>query len=105
VPPRVWHTFGTDLFALKGSEYLVVADYYSKYAFVRQISRGQSNNHTVVKMLRQIFSEQGIPQIVRSDNGLHYSGQAFQEICKTTGFPACDTFPTIHAAMVLLKAK
>ena len=78
VPPREWHTIGTDLFSLEGSEYLVVADYYSKYPFVRRIPNGQSNSHTVVRMLRVIFSEQGIPKVVRSDNGPHYSGQAFQ---------------------------
>ena len=71
VPPRAWHTIGTDLFTLEGPEYLVVADYYSKYPFVRRIPSGQGNSHTVIKMLRQIFSEQGIPKVVRSDNGPH----------------------------------
>lgn len=31
IPPRPWHTIGTDLFYLDGSEYLLIADYYSKY--------------------------------------------------------------------------
>ena len=31
VPPRPWHTIGTDLFYLEDAEYLVIADYYSKY--------------------------------------------------------------------------
>ena len=69
VPPRALHTIGTDLFTLDGSEYIVVTDYYLKYPFVRQVTRGQNNNHTVVKMLRQTFSEQGIPKVVRSDDG------------------------------------
>ena len=42
VPPRPWHTIGTDLFYSNGDEYLIVADYYSKYPFVRKIPRGQS---------------------------------------------------------------
>ena len=93
VPPRAWHTIGTDLFTLEGSEYLVVADYYSKYPFVRQIQRGQSNSHTVVKMLRQIFSEQGIPKVLRSDNGPHYSGQAFQDFTRELGFQHVTSSP------------
>ena len=93
VPPRAWHTIGTDLFTLEGSEYLVVADYYSKYPFVRQIPRGQVNSHTVTKMLRQIFSEQGIPKVVRSDNGPHYSGQAFQDFAREVGFQHVTSSP------------
>ena len=93
VPPRAWHTIGTDLFTLEGSEYLVLADYYSKYPFVRQIPRGQSNSHRVVKMLRQIFSEQGIPKVLRSDNGPHYSGQAFQDFARELGFQHVTSSP------------
>ncbi|XP_020606658.1 uncharacterized protein K02A2.6-like [Orbicella faveolata] len=93
VPPRAWHTIGTDLFTLEGSEYLVVTDYYLKYPFVRQIPRGQSNSHTVVKMLRQTFSKQGIPKVVRSDNGPHYSGQAFQEFARELGFQHVTSSP------------
>ena len=93
VPPRVWHTIGTDLFTLEGSEYLVVADYYSKYPFVRQIPRGQVNSHTVTKMLRQIFSEQGIPKVVRSDNRPQHSGQAFQDFARELGFQHVTNSP------------
>lgn len=62
IPPVAWHTIGADLFALDSSEYLVVADYYSKYPFVRQIPRAQSNSTTVVRIMRQLLSEQGIPK-------------------------------------------
>ena len=57
VPPRAWHIIGADLFTLDGSEYLVVADYYSKYPFVRIIPSGQSNSSTVIKIMRQLFRE------------------------------------------------
>ena len=81
VPPRAWHTIGTDLFTLEGSKYLVVADYYSKYPFVRQIPRGQNNSHRVVKMLRQIFSEQRIPKVVRSENGAKWGDKMAEQTC------------------------
>ena len=55
VPPRAWHTIGTDLFTLEGTDHLAVADCYLKYSFVCQIPRGQSKSHVVVKMLRQIW--------------------------------------------------
>ena len=37
VPPRAWHTVGADLFYSKGTEYLLVSDYYSKFPFVRRL--------------------------------------------------------------------
>ena len=85
VPPRAC-TLPEQTFTLEGSEYLVVADYYWKYPFARQIPRGQSNSHTVVKMLRQVFSEHWIPKVVRSDNGPRYNGQAFQDFARGLGF-------------------
>ena len=107
VPPRAWHTIDTDLFSSEGSEYLVVAGYYSKYPFVRQIPRGQGNSHTVVTMLRQIFSEQGISKVVRCDNGPYHSGQAFQDFARELYWVSSmwQAPTTIHVAMVLLKAK
>ena len=93
VPPRAWHTIGTDIFTLEGSEYIVVADYYSKYPFVRQIPGGQSNSKTVIKIMKQIFSEQGIPKVVRSDNGPHYNSQAFEAFARDFGFQHITSSP------------
>ena len=74
VPPRPWHTIGTDFFYLDEDEYLLIADYYTKYPFVRKIPKAQSTSKCVVDMTKQIFSEHGIPQLVRSDNGPHFQG-------------------------------
>ena len=71
----VWHTIGTNIFFFDDDEYLIIADYYSKYPFVRRLPRGQSNSKTVVNLTKQIFSEQGVPQVVRSDNGPHFQDQ------------------------------
>ena len=81
IPPRVWHAIGTDLVFFDENEYLLIADYYSKFQFVRKIPRGQSNSKMVVDLTKQIFSEHGIPEIVRSDNGPHFQGhyKAFSE--------------------------
>jgi transposase InsO family protein len=92
-PSRAWHTVGTDLFQLDGSDYLLVADYYSKYNFVRKIPKGQSNSKTVVTLMKQIFSEQGIPKVVRSDNSPQYDGQAFRDFAKEYGFRHITSSP------------
>jgi hypothetical protein len=69
IPPGPWHTIGTYLFYLDGAEYLLVADYYSKYQFVREVPKRKSSSRTIANLTKEIFSEQGIPKIVRSDNG------------------------------------
>ena len=53
VPPRAWHTVGADLFTLNG-EYLVVADYYSKYPFVFKLSSTESYSN--IKKLKILCS-------------------------------------------------
>ena len=105
VPPRAWHTIRTDLFTLEGSEYLVVADYYPKYPFVRQIPNGQSNSHTVVKMPRQIFREQGISKVVRSDNGPHYSAQAFQDFARELAIQQVTSSPHYPGSNDFIESK
>jgi len=57
-----------------------------KYPFVGQTPRAQNNSLTVVKLLRQIFSEQGIPKVLGSRNGPHRSGQAFRDFARELGF-------------------
>ena len=100
IPPRPWHTIGTDLFYLDDDEYLLIADYYTKYPFVRKIPRGQSTSKCVVDMTKQIFSEHGIPQIVRSDNGPHFQGHyhqfsaryGFKHVTSSPNYPKSNGF-------------
>ena len=35
IPPRAWHTISADFFDLMGKEYLLVADHFSKFPFVK----------------------------------------------------------------------
>ena len=76
VPPHPWHTLGSDLFYFQRIDFLVVADYFSKYLIVRKIPNFTSS--AVIKELGMIFSEFGKPQIFRSDNGPCYSSQEFR---------------------------
>ena len=66
---------------------------------------GQSNICTVAQMLRQIFSEQGIPKVVRSDNGLHYSGQAFEDFARELGFQHVTSSPHYMRGKGFIKSK
>ena len=92
VPPRAWHTVGADLFYSKGTEYLLVSDYYSKFPFVRRLP-AKCTSAAVILQLKQIFSEQGIPQIVRTDNGPQFNSKDFSEFSSVYGFKHVTSSP------------
>ena len=92
VPSGPWQTIGTDLFYLKQDEYLIVVDYFSKMYFIRKVP-SPSSSLAVVKPLKQIFSEHGIPEKVVSDNGPHFSSQSFTEFSKSWGFEHATSSP------------
>ena len=100
VPPRPWHTVGTDIFYLDNDEFLLIADYYTKYLFVRKIPKGNSTSKCVADLTKQIFSKQGIPRIVRSDNGPHFQGcyrlfaeeYGFSHVTSSPNYPRSNGF-------------
>ena len=90
VPPRAWHTVGADLFTLNG-EYLVVVDYYSKYPFVFKLS--STERYSIVEKLKNLFSEQGIPAILRTGNGPQFVSHKFQRFAEEFGFQHTTSSP------------
>ena len=68
VPTRAWQILGTYLFHFNDNEYLIVADYYSKYPFVRKMPK-PCTSHAVVAATKGLLSEQGVPEKIISDNG------------------------------------
>ena len=80
VPPRPWHTLGTDLFYFRKQDFLVLIDYFSKFLIVCKLPNSTSN--AVIKELGLIFTEYGKPFILRSDNRPCYALQEFQFFMK-----------------------
>ena len=76
-PSRAWEFIGTDLFNCNNHEYLIIADYYSKFPFIRKMN-GLTTSNMVISTMKQIFSEHGILSGVVSDNGPQYSSEAFK---------------------------
>ena len=60
---------------------------------MRKIPKGQSNSKTIIAILKQIFSEQGIPKVVRSDNGPHYASKDYREFANEYGFQIVTSSP------------
>ena len=100
VPPRPWHTKGTNLFYLDEDEHLLIADYYTKYPFVSKIPKTQSTSKCAVAIIKQIFSEHGILLILRSNNGPHFQGHyhrltteyGFKHVTCSPNYPKSNGF-------------
>ena len=67
-----------------GEYLLVVIDEYSRFPEVEVIS--STSAKTVIPHLHMVFSRHGIPDVVKTDNGLPFSGNEFQTFSKDFGF-------------------
>ena len=92
VPTRPWQVLGTDLFFFDGDTYLIIADYYLKFFFVRKMPT-QCTSQAVVNSTKEIFSEQGVPEKVISDNGRHYDSAVYRAFASTWGFSHVTSSP------------
>ena len=75
----------TDIFTLEGINHLVVGDFYLKMIFVQRIPPDQSNANKLVSLLKEMFSEHGIPEVLCSDNGPQYASAQFTNFCMSWG--------------------
>ena len=84
-PSHPWQMCATDIFMLEGVDYLVVGNFYSKMIFIRCFPPSQSNANKVVLLLKEMFAEHGIPEVLRSDNGPQYVSAQFTDFCISWG--------------------
>ena len=75
-----WQVIGSDLFEWKRKCYLVVVDYFSRYPEVIKMTTTTVTSAAVIAALKSTFSRQGIPKVLRSDNGPQYASQEFAEL-------------------------
>ena len=91
-PKRAWEVVGADLFNCNNHEYLIIADYYSKFPIIRKMN-GLTTNNMVISTMKQVFSEYGIPNRVVCDNRPQYSSEAFKEFAQQWQFDRITSSP------------
>ena len=91
VPPRAWHTIGSDLFHKDHKDFLIVVDYYSKFPIVKKLSNTSSK--AIITHLKAIFSEYGVPEKLVSDNGLQSDSMDFLNFCEQYGITHSTSSP------------
>ena len=82
------HKIGMDLLEWKGSSYLVIVDYYSRYIELVSLTSSSTINH-----LKSIFARHGVPETVMSDNGPQYTAAVFKEFAKEYSFTHVTSSP------------
>ena len=84
LPAAPWKELSVDFAELPKKEYLLlITDDYSRYPVVEIVKSTSAT--TVIPKLDKVFSEFGVPDIVRSDNGPPPLQQ--QRICVFCGRP------------------
>ena len=91
-PSRPWCTLATDIFQIDQRQYIIIADYFSKYPVIRKLPRPCSSAG-VIDILQATFSEQGIPEKLISDNGPHFASEQFKSFADEWGFQHTTTSP------------
>lgn len=85
LPEAPWSEVSTDFGHLENGEYLlVVTDEYSRYVVVEIITSTAAR--VVIPKLDKIFSEFGIPKILKSDNGPPFNSSEFRAFASELGF-------------------
>ena len=84
-PSHPWQMYATDIFTLEGVDHLVVGDFSWKMIFVQCLPPGQNNAKKVFSLLKEMFSEHGIPEVLCSDNGPQYASAQFANFCIAWG--------------------
>lgn len=74
---------GTDIFTLNNSDYLVIADYYSKWLEFKKFNGKIAAD--VIKVLKEIFSVHGIPKVIVSDN-MPFGSYQFEQFAESWNF-------------------
>ena len=79
VPECPWQLLHVDCIHLDGSEYLVVMDYYSKMPIIRRIPASQCNAPKNISVLKELFAEHGIPEVLHTNNGPQFANALFNK--------------------------
>jgi hypothetical protein len=85
LPNAPWSEVSMDFAELPYSEYLLIITYdYSRYPVVETVKSTSAN--TVIPRTDKVFSEFGIPDVVKTDNGPPFNSREFQSFAQTLGF-------------------
>ncbi|KFD63475.1 hypothetical protein M514_08570 [Trichuris suis] len=82
--PRPWARVHIDYAGpFFGHHFLVIVDSYSKWPEI--LMTDQTTARVTVRLLKEVFSRFGMPEVIVTDNGTQFSSAKFQEMCDANG--------------------
>nr|XP_022298450.1 uncharacterized protein K02A2.6-like [Crassostrea virginica] len=77
IPSRPWAKVAADMFQIKGSEYHLCVDYYSKYP--ENVRMPTTTSPQTITAFKSVFARHGITSELFTDNGPQFSSYAFKK--------------------------
>ena len=91
LPTHPWEEVGADLFQLKGTTYLLVVDYFSRYPELMKLT--STTAPCVVNALKSVFARHGIPVRLRTDNGPQFDCDEMSSFASSYNFEHSTSSP------------
>ena len=91
VPQGPWEKLGVNFFEFQSTTYLLIADYYSRFPVIRKLQSITAS--ATIAMLKEVFSEYGVPKTVMSDNGPPFSSKEVESFADKYCFDHITSSP------------
>ena len=103
VPAGPWIKIGMDFFQDdSGQKFLIVADYFSKFPFIFPVT--STHHQKTLRYLWDLFSTEGVPAVVMTDNGPPFNGEEFQRFTREFDFKHQTSSPHFHQSNGFIEA-
>ncbi|XP_035224276.1 uncharacterized protein K02A2.6-like [Stegodyphus dumicola] len=83
LPQRPWQKVACDFFYLKGQQYLLMIDYFSKYVELKPLK--SITAEALMTVMKSIFAIHGIPEKLITDGGPPYNSEALRKFLEEWG--------------------
>ena len=90
IPEGPWRKLGMDYFAFDGNSYVLICDYFSKFPF---LYRAKTSFWSLRDRLIDLFSIEGYPDEIVSDNGPPFQSKEFAKFLSGLGIKHTTSSP------------
>ena len=78
---------------IQDRNFLIVADYFLKFLFIFPVT--STHHQKTLIYLQDLFSTEGVPAVIMTDNGPPFNGEEFQTLRRGIGLQAPDVLPAL----------